>query len=59
VRVAALAMLGRQNEAHASAERMFEIAPNFTISRLMAAGFTSLEHLAMLAEGLRRAGVAE
>ena len=59
VRVAALAMLGRQNEAHASAERMFELAPNFTISRLMAAGFTSLEHLAMLAEGLRRAGVAE
>jgi transposase len=25
----------------------------------VAAGFTSLEHLAMLAEGLRRAGVAE
>jgi adenylate cyclase len=59
VRVAALAMLGREDEARASAQRMCELAPNFTISRLMAAGFTSLEHLAMLAEGLRRAGLPD
>lgn len=33
--------------------------PNFTITRLMASDFSSLEHRAMLAEGHRRVGAPE
>ncbi|MEH2562228.1 adenylate/guanylate cyclase domain-containing protein [Bradyrhizobium sp. AZCC 2289] len=59
VRVAALAVLGREDEAQASARRLYELLPNFTVTRLMASDFSSLEHRAMLAKGLRRAGVPE
>jgi hypothetical protein len=38
---------------------LLELWPDFKISAMMAIGFTSLEHRAVLAEGLRRAGVPE
>jgi adenylate cyclase len=59
IRVAALAKLGRGDEARASAQRLLELWPNFTVSGSMAIEYTSLEHRAMVAEGLRRAGVPE
>lgn len=59
VQVAALAKLGRQDEARAAAQRLRDLWPGFTISGIMTSTFTSFEHHAMLAEGLRLAGIPE
>jgi adenylate cyclase len=59
IRVAALAKLGRDDEARASVPRLLELWPNFTVGGSMAIEYTSLEHRAMVADGLRRAGVPE
>ena len=59
IRVAALAKLGRDDEARASVPRLLELWPNFMVSASMGIEYTSLDHRAMVAEGLRRAGVPE
>jgi len=59
IRTAALAMLGRDEEARTSAQRLLELWSGFAIGALMAIDYTSIEHREMLAQGLRRAGVPE
>ncbi|WGS18781.1 MULTISPECIES: adenylate/guanylate cyclase domain-containing protein [unclassified Bradyrhizobium] len=59
VQTAALARLGRQDETRASARRLLELVPNFTIRRLLASGFSSADHRVKLAEGLRLAEIPE
>jgi adenylate cyclase len=59
LQTAALARLGRKAEAAASARRLLELQPGFTIASLVESGFTSPERLNMLAEALREAGLAE
>jgi adenylate cyclase len=58
-RIAALMNLGRNDEARASVQRLFEAQPDFTISSVVATNFTSPERVAMLADALRRAGLPE
>jgi len=57
--VAALARLGRQNEAKAIAKVLLEVQPSFTISSLVAGNITTPERLAMLAAALREVGLPE
>jgi TolB-like protein/tetratricopeptide (TPR) repeat protein len=57
--VAALARLGRQNEAKAIAKVLLEVQPSFTISGLVAGNITTPERLAMLAAALREVGLPE
>ncbi len=59
LRTAALAHLGREAEAHASAEDLLELQPTFTIASLVESKFTSDGRISLLAEGLRKAGVPE
>jgi adenylate cyclase len=59
LQTAALARLGRDTEAAASARRLLELQPGFTIASLVESEFTSPERLAMLAEALREAGLPE
>jgi adenylate cyclase len=59
LKTAALARLGREAEAAASARRVLELQPGFTIASLVDSEFTSPERLTMLAEALRRAGLPE
>jgi hypothetical protein len=59
LKTAALARLGREAEAAASARRVLELQPGFTIASLVDSAFTSPERLAMLAEALRLAGLPE
>ena len=59
LRTAALARLGRNAEAAASAQLLLELQPGFTIASLVESEFTSPERLTMLAEALRRAGLPE
>ena len=59
LKTAALARLGRKAEAAASAHRVLELQPGFTIASLVDSAFTSPERLAMLAEALRQAGLPE
>jgi adenylate cyclase len=59
LQTAALARLGRKAEAAASARRLLELQPGFTIASLVESGFTSPERLNMLAEALREAGLPE
>jgi TolB-like protein/tetratricopeptide (TPR) repeat protein len=57
--VAALARLGRQNEAKAIAKVLLEVQPSFTVSSLVAGNITTPERLAMLAAALREVGLPE
>jgi hypothetical protein len=50
---------GRSIRQGQAAQRLRDLSPDFTISGLIASDFTSLEHRAMLAEGLHLAGLAE
>jgi adenylate cyclase len=59
LKTAALARLGREAEAAASARRLLELQPGFTIASLVDSAFTSPERLAMLAEALRQAELPE
>ena len=59
LQTAALAHLGRESEAAASARHLLELQPDFTIASLVASKFTRAEHISMLAEGLEKAGVPE
>ena len=59
LRIAALANLGRNDEARASVRGLLELLPDWTISRVIASNVTSPERLAMLAAALRRAGLPE
>jgi len=59
LRTASLASLGRSEEARASAQRLGELWPGFTIREDLASNFTSPDRLDMLGEALRRAGLPE
>jgi adenylate cyclase len=57
LRTSALAHLGREADAVESARHLMELQPTFTIASLVDSKFTCKEHIALLAEGLRNAGV--
>jgi len=59
LRTAALANLGRGEETQASAQRLRELWPSFTIGEYLASNFTSPERLAMFDEALCLAGLPE
>ncbi len=59
LRTASLAKLGRGEETKASAERLRELWPSFTIREYLGSNFTSPEHLAMFDEALRLAGLPD
>jgi adenylate cyclase len=59
IRTAALAQLGRDGDAWEAANRLLELWPGLTVKGAMAINYTSLEHLLMVAEGLRKAGIPE
>ncbi|MDQ6872538.1 MAG: protein kinase [Gemmatimonadota bacterium] len=59
LRAAALAGLGRLDEARAMAAVLLELQPGFTISELVAGKATTPQRLAIWAEALRRAGLPE
>jgi len=59
LRAAALAQAGRIADAKASAQRVLDLQPSFTVSSFLAGNFTSEERLAMLGDGLRQAGLPE
>ena len=54
-----LAKLGRLDDAKTAARRLLVLQPAFTIGGLVAAGFTSPERFAMLADAMRQAGLPE
>ena len=56
---AALAALGRDAEATASARHLLELEPGFRIGPLIASYSSNKQRLAMLADALRRAGLPE
>ena len=56
---AALAALGRDAEARASARHLLELQPGFRIGPLIASYSSNKQRLAMLADALRRAGLPE
>ena len=59
LRAAALAQAGRIADAKASAQRVLDLQPSFTVSSFLAGNFTSEERLAMLGDELRQAGLPE
>jgi len=59
LRTSALANLGREADAVENARYMIELQPTFTIASLVDSRFTSDEHISLLVEGLRKAGVRE
>jgi TolB-like protein/class 3 adenylate cyclase len=59
LRTAALASLDGAEEVQASAQRLRELWPSFTIREYLASNFTSPERLAMFGEALRRAALPE
>jgi adenylate cyclase len=59
LRTASLANLGRREETQASAQRLRELWPSFTISEYLGSNFTSPERLAMFDEALRLAGLPD
>ena len=58
-RAAALAHLGRMDEAAATITEVLKLQPNSTVSRAARIGFRNPEHRAILLEGLRKAGLPE
>jgi adenylate cyclase len=59
LRAAALAKAGRIDEAKASAQRVLDLEPEFTISWLLASNFTGPERAALFGDALRQAGLPE
>jgi TolB-like protein/class 3 adenylate cyclase len=59
LKTAALARLGHETEAAASARRVLELQPGFTITSLVDSEFTSPERLTVLAAALRQVGLPE
>jgi adenylate cyclase len=59
LRTASLANLGRGEETQASAQRLRELWPSFTIREYLRSNFTSPERLAMFDKALRLAGLPE
>ena len=59
MRAAALANLGRVDEARIVAQRLLEAQPRFTIASITSAPFANLEILAALGDALRRVGLPE
>jgi adenylate cyclase len=59
LRTASLANLGRGEETQASAQRLRELWPSFTIREYLGSNFTSPERLAMFDEALRLAGLPD
>jgi adenylate cyclase len=59
MRAAALASLGRVDEAKTVAQLLLEVQPDFTITSIVSAPFADPEILAALGSALRRAGLPE
>ena len=59
LRTAALARLGRLDEAKSMAAVLLELQPGFTIGRLASGTITTPGRMAMLADALREAGLPE
>jgi adenylate cyclase len=59
MRAAALANLGRIDEAKTVAQRLLEVQPQFTIASITSAPFANPEILAALGHALRRVGLPE
>jgi adenylate cyclase len=59
MRAAALANLGRIDEAKTMAQRLLEVQPQFTISSITSAPFANREILDVLGDALRRVGLPE
>jgi adenylate cyclase len=59
MRCAALASLGRIDEAEAVAEQLLKIQPQFTIGSIISAPFAKREILGALGDALRRVGLPE
>jgi tetratricopeptide (TPR) repeat protein len=57
MRVAALASLGRIDEAEAVAQQLLKVQPQFTVGSIISASFANREILAALGNALRRAGL--
>ena len=55
--IAALAGLGRIDEANSMATVLVELQPGFTVSGLVSGNITTLERMDKLADALRRAGL--
>jgi TolB-like protein len=56
---AALARLGRQEEAESMAKALLELQPGFTVSGLVSGNITTRERMGMLAGALYQAGLPE
>jgi len=59
MRAAALAKLGRIDEAKIVAQRLLEVQPQFTIASITSAPFANPEILAALGDALRHIGLPE
>jgi adenylate cyclase len=59
MRCAALASLGRIDEAEAVAEQLLKVQPQFTIGSIISAPFAKREILGALGDALRRVGLPE
>jgi Flp pilus assembly protein TadD len=59
MRAAALARLGRMDEAKAVAQQLLKVQPQFTIASITAAPFANREILAALGDALRHVGLPE
>jgi TolB-like protein/tetratricopeptide (TPR) repeat protein len=59
LRTAALAKIGRIDEAKASAQRLLDVEPAFTVNSFLASKVTSAERLAEIGCALRVAGLRE
>jgi tetratricopeptide (TPR) repeat protein len=57
LRTAALAKIGRIDEAKASAQRLLDVEPGFTVNSFLACNVTSAERLAEIGCALRVAGL--
>jgi hypothetical protein len=59
MRAAALARLGRIEEAQTVARQLLEVQPQFTIASITTAPFANREILDALGDALRRVGLRE
>jgi TolB-like protein/class 3 adenylate cyclase/Tfp pilus assembly protein PilF len=59
LRTAALAKIGRIDEAKASAQRLLDVEPTFTVNSFLACNVTSAERLAEIGGALRIVGLRE
>jgi TolB-like protein/class 3 adenylate cyclase/Tfp pilus assembly protein PilF len=59
LRTAALAKVGRIDEAKASAQRLLDVEPGFTVNSFLACNVTSAERLAEIGDALRAVGLRE